>query len=126
MKRLLITGSRLGWKYDELEEILRQTYTKMSTPGSDLVRLVHGGAEGVDRQAATIWTSKGLPTESHPAIWALHGKAAGPLRNQEMVDLGADFCLGFLRGEARGTRDCLGRAQAAGIPMTTYRWKDVA
>lgn len=124
MKRLLITGSRLGWDVEELESILRDTYLDMTREGNWIVRLVHGGADGVDRQAAAIWASKGLPTESHPAVWAVHGKAAGPLRNQEMVDLGAERCIGFVRGLARGTLDCLGRADRAGIPTVSYHWKD--
>lgn len=43
--------------------------------------------------------------------------AAGPYRNQEMVDAGADICLGFPLGESHGTRDCMGRAREANIPV---------
>jgi len=55
------------------------------------------------------------------ADWATHGKAAGPKRNQAMVDSGADVCLAFLKAglACRGTRDCASRAELAGIPV---RW----
>lgn len=42
--------------------------------------------------------------------------AAGNYRNQLMVDLGADAAVAFWFGQSTGTRDCLGRLRAAGIP----------
>lgn len=46
---------------------------------------------------------------------------AGPIRNQAMVDAGAEMCLAFHRAisASKGTKDCARRAIAAGIP--TYR-----
>lgn len=57
--------------------------------------------------------------ETHPADWAQHGKAAGPIRNQNMVEMGADQCIAFFYEGAgnRGTTDCATRAAAAGIPV---------
>ena len=82
--------------------------------------LVHGGCPtGADREAASFWRITGRPVEPHPANWQRYGKAAGPRRNQEMVDAGADQCIAFFkRGAAnRGTADCVARARAAGIPV---------
>lgn len=116
MFRLLITGTRLGWDWNELREQLSEAYFKL---GPNTV-LVHGAAPGVDTQAATIWSEWGLPTEAHPADWETHGKAAGPIRNQEMVDLGADLCLAFVHPESKGTRHCVRIAQEAGIPVELF------
>ncbi|BBX09437.1 hypothetical protein MAIC_42400 [Mycolicibacterium aichiense] len=55
--------------------------------------------------------------EWHPADWDQYGKAAGHIRNNHMVSLGADLCLPFPLGESRGTRGCMLAAQKAGIPM---------
>lgn len=57
--------------------------------------------------------------ERHPADWKL-GKIAGHLRNQQMVDLGADACLAFPMPGSRGTWDCVRRAEAAGIPVKVF------
>ncbi len=41
------------------------------------------------------------------------GKAGGPVRNQAMVDSGADLCLAFPDNKSIGTWDCVQRARAA-------------
>lgn len=115
MTRILITGSRHGWDADDLGHALERL--RAEYPGATLV---HGAARGVDIQAATVWRSWGLPTEAHPALWAAHGKGAGPIRNQEMVDAGAEICVAFLVPGSRGTADCLTRARTAGIPTRIY------
>jgi len=46
--------------------------------------------------------------------------AAGNYRNQCMVDLGPyDICVAFPIGRSTGTRDCMRRAEAAGIGAVT-------
>lgn len=113
--RVLVTGSRHGWHSGDLAaalERLRAEYPEAV--------LVHGAAPGVDTQAATLWGSWGLRTEPHPASWRQYGKRAGPIRNQQMVDAGAEICVAFLEPGSRGTADCLARARAAGIPTRVY------
>lgn len=119
VKRLLITGTRHGWDETELKEALADAHRQLNQPGESAV-LVHGAAPGVDSQAAVIWQLWGFETEAHPADWSLHGKAAGPIRNQEMVDLGADLCLAFVAADSRGTRHCASAAEEAGIPVQFF------
>lgn len=132
MKRLLVTGSRhysdveivRRWLHNAFEYLSVEEWEEISfnevnvvLPSSERVVLVHGGARGLDSLAATLWSMHGGGSvEAHPADWEKHGKAAGPIRNQEMVNLGADLCLAFPLGESRGTRDCIYRALLAGIP----------
>jgi len=48
------------------------------------------------------------------AKWSKHGRAAGPIRNQEMIDeCKPDLVVAFPGG--RGTADMVRRAKAAGI-----------
>jgi hypothetical protein len=61
-----------------------------------------------------------MKIEAHRADWSKHLRAAGVIRNQEMVDAGADVCFAFPTGEAKGTRDCIRRAEKAGIPVTIF------
>jgi len=119
MKRLIVTGTRRGWPDEKLVEAgLFAAYSVLNpgTPGQP-VTLVHGAAPGIDIQAKRIWESKGLPTEPHEALWKTYGKGAGPIRNQEMVDAGADLCVAFPDAESSGTWDCIKRARKAGITV---------
>lgn len=122
MSRLLITGSRAHqWTpYDShalliaVQEILEKTHA--------LPVLVHGGATGADTEAAHAGQQLlNLPTEVHRADWNTHGRAAGPIRNKEMVNLGADLCLAFPdhpKGQgSRGTWGCIDLAHQAGISV---------
>ena len=45
---------------------------------------------------------------------------AGFIRNQEMVDKGADICHGFPQGKSPGTKDCMRRARRAHIRVIKH------
>lgn len=78
-----------------------------------IICLVHGDARGVDRWAAERARTLGFCVQAVPYRSDL-GKAGGPVRNQEMVDLpGVVACL-HLPGNT-GTADCVRRATKAGL-----------
>lgn len=121
MMRILVTGSR-NWTDHRAVTLELESYRLLSDgPGEGLV-IVHGACPTGADAIAGLWAREtiGVTEEPHPADWLLHGKAAGPKRNQEMVDLGADLCLAFPMADSRGTQDCMRRALAAHIPLRTY------
>lgn len=148
MMRLLVTGSRDWDHLDSINAVLAHYARQADWHGGRLV-VVHGdAARGADALAAA-WIAKrareGWPVsqESHPADWRGpcrldldckpgHRKTqpsggdycprAGHHRNQAMVDAGAAVCVGFWRNGSSGTRDCLGRAEKAGIPLLRVTW----
>lgn len=78
--------------------------------------LVHGAAPGADSLAKEWADLRGISSFGFPADWATHGKAAGPMRNQRMLDEGKpNVVIAFPGG--RGTADMTRRARAAGIPV---------
>lgn len=82
-------------------------------------RVFHGDAEGADRMAAEIAGEIAFGgVVARPALWDVHGKAAGPIRNQAMLDE-AQPCMvvAFWDGKSRGTKDMLDRAMKAGVPQ---------
>lgn len=120
MKRLLITGTRDGWDADLLSHALHAAWQSLAPNPSTEVTLVHGAARGVDQQAALIWRNQGFPTEGWPAQWDRYGNRAGPIRNAEMVNRGADLCIAFPGSKSIGTWDCIRKARAAGITTLVY------
>jgi len=117
--RVIVTGSRALTDRDLVWEALAVARWELGP-----LIVVHGAAPGADTLAA-LWVEQhpGLDCaeEPHRADWARLGRGAGPIRNQAMVDAGAVLCIGFPVSGSRGTRDCMRRAEAAGIPVREIR-----
>lgn len=83
--------------------------------------VIEGGAPGLDWIAAQWADETSSGHERFPADWDRHGKAVGPIRNQQMLDEGKpDAVLAFARGLelSRGTGDMVRRAKRAQVPVT--------
>jgi len=115
-KRVLITGSR-DWDRPDLLAYAMGMATGELGP----FILVHGDARGADQMAAELHAAYGFTSEPHPANWESLGKRAGFVRNAEMVDLGADLCLAFIKNNSKGATMCADLAEKAGIPTRRYR-----
>ncbi|MCK9598287.1 MAG: DUF2493 domain-containing protein [Sphaerochaeta sp.] len=118
--RILVTGSRNLGGDGAYVRMRRAFRDELLNAKATSAVIIHGGANGADSIAGWIAEEMGWPVEVHLADWEKHGKAAGPIRNQEMVDAGADVCLAFPVGESRGTRDCMRRAEKAGIRVVVF------
>lgn len=116
--RILITGSR-DWTEEKLiYKALNYYHSHNPMPHT----LVSGCCPtGADQMAEEIALDLGWTVEQHPAEWDRYGKAAGPLRNQEMVNRGADLCLAFILNKSKGATHCSNAAEKAGI--RTVRWE---
>jgi len=119
MRRIIVCGSRT-WR--DREAIASRFYDlDRNTKGPwPTVVIVHGGARGADRIAADEAAKAGFIVEPHPADWGRYGKAAGPIRNEEMAKLGADLCIAFWDLASSGTRDMVDRALAHGINVEIH------
>lgn len=115
--RVLITGSRVFNDPQKMHDALSEQY-RIYGP----MTIVHGAARGADSLAGDWGKSAkeiglDVEVEVHPADWGQHGKAAGFIRNQKMVDLGANIVLAFPRGKAAGTRHAMKIARIAGLKI---------
>lgn len=106
-------------------------YRTLNKIGINLV--IHGGCRGADLMAQD-WCKENLRLSySLPADWAKHGKAAGPLRNAEMLEhllrYQADGftvkVIAFHRDieRSKGTKDMVAKARLAGVPVEIYPTK---
>lgn len=113
MKRVIVTGSR-NWPFPA---IVRETLDYVKQWQGDF-QLIHGGClTGADRMADAWARDLGWEPVVFEADWGRLKKAAGPLRNTQMVQAGAEYCLGFPHPTERssGTWDCLRKAKARRI-----------
>lgn len=81
--------------------------------------VIHGGARGADTLAGEAAKSLGIKVKVFPAQWDKFQRAAGPIRNQQMLDEGKpNKVLAFHADivSSKGTKDMLKRADRAGIP----------
>lgn len=69
---------------------------------SGITEVVCGMAEGVDSEGLHFATHYSYFISSFPAEWDKHGKAAGPIRNNQMAEYG-DALLLIWDGESRGS-----------------------
>lgn len=118
--RILVTGSRDWDRPDVIGEALIELVNWYPIDWDDTI-IVHGDCPtGADHAAELFGRRYGIATERHPADWKKYGRAAGPYRNQKMVDLGADIVLAFKNPGSRGTQDCINRALKAGLEVKIY------
>lgn len=78
--------------------------------------VIHGKCRGADTLAGDWAKVRGIPVQEFPADWNKFGRAAGPMRNQQMLDEGQpDVCVGFPGG--KGTLNMANLARAAGVKV---------
>ena len=109
--RVLVCGSR---NYGNYTRILKQL--------SDLpseTTVIHGACSGADALAACAAESLGFEVEPFLADWGKYGKAAGPIRNSEMLATMPDLVLAFHGdlSKSKGTKDTVFKANRAGIEV---------
>lgn len=147
LRRVLITGSR---RFSARPVLFKALFEQLELSPDGIV-IVNGmnrsGADALAHQFYQVFSQVGVEEEPHLADWdracdtdcfhglrMRYGKAycprAGFLRNQEMVDAGADIGLALPLHESPGTWDCIKRAKAALIPLLIYdseagKWLEV-
>ena len=107
--RVIVCGSRHWTDRKRIADRLREFVAHTT--------IVHGGARGADRIAGEEAKKRGLKVEVHPANWERYGRAAGPIRNHKMAELGADLCIAFLKDNSPGTRNMIEQARKFEIPV---------
>lgn len=83
------------------------------------VAVITGGAPGADTYAEQIADELTLPIVRHKANWKRAGNAAGPMRNQLMLEEWKPTMIVAFPG-GRGTADMIRRSTVAGIEVKRF------
>jgi len=116
--RLLVCGSREWWDDELLANVLEGRWF---TPMVQV--LIEGEAPGADSMAKWWARNRRIEVLSFPADWAKYGKAAGAIRNQQMIDEGEPTLVIAFHDDlhnSKGTKDMVKRAQKNGILVELY------
>lgn len=109
--RVLVCGGRGYSNREQMAAVLDFFHNR-----NNFTVLIHGGARGADSLAGEWAKEKGLEVVVFPAQWEKYGKAAGPMRNQQMICEGKpDFVIAFPGG--KGTKDMVERAWEADLTV---------
>ncbi len=82
-------------------------------------RIVHGAAAGADSMADDLGERLSILVTRCPADWKEHGRAAGPIRNKEMLAHKPAKVIAFPGG--RGTENMMKQARSAGIDVVEIK-----
>lgn len=110
--KILVCGGR---DYNDQEKLYSEL-DKIVHAQSGLCTIISGCAKGADTLAIWYARDSSLPCEEYPADWKQYGRAAGHIRNQQMLDEGQpDLVVAFPGG--RGTANMIERSKKAGVPV---------
>jgi YspA, cpYpsA-related SLOG family len=106
---IAVTGGR---KYSDRETVFR-TLDDINARYHPMMLIV-GDATGADALAVTWAVLRDVPYRIFYAKWNTYGRAAGPIRNRDMLKF-ADRLVAFPGGA--GTQDCTKAAESMLIPV---------
>lgn len=115
---VLVSGKRDFFEYEKFKTAMDIFLRDID----DEITIVEGGAKGTDALAEIYALENEYDLKVFAADWKKNGRAAGPIRNSEMVSFvaGQEKSEGFFFWdyESKGTRDCLRKAEKHGIKCT--------
>ena len=121
--RILICGGRDMDRTDAWNWLERNLYDEIASLNgtasaykAKIEKVIHGGARGADEGAGDWAKSEHVPVVVCPADWKKHGKAAGPIRNREMLQVHKPDIVIALPG-GRGTANMIMLAESHGVPV---------
>ncbi len=88
----------------------------------NITLLVSGGAKGADSLGERYAKENNIETLIFKPDWEKHGKAAGMIRNTDIVN-NADTIIAFWDGESRGTKDSISKAEKLGKNIIIVKTK---
>lgn len=102
--KVAVIGSRT---FDNYEEV------KRTLSAINITLLVSGGAKGADTFGEQYAKENNIPTKIFLPDWEKHGKAAGFIRNTDIINE-AELVVAFWDQKSNGTKDSIEKADKAG------------
>lgn len=107
--KVLICGDRNWNNYESIRDIVGRLKSKYGD-----VTIIEGGCKGADLFAKTAAKEFDMPFKEYPADWNKYGRAAGPIRNKQMLDEeNPDLVIAFHTNieNSKGTKNMVEQAR---------------
>ena len=127
-------GRDLTWSSE-----LIASHLLRASAGRLVQSLFHGAARGADQAISCAADQLGWPQIAFPAAWQQHGRAAGPIRNRQMLERSLDLLAALPMGAgllvigfpgSRGTASLLDQAhrlsRRSAIPIEVIQIPEAA
>ncbi len=113
--RMIVAGTRTFEDYALMREKLDRIILGLQEdyPGAPVV-IISGNAKGADQLGIRYAMERNLSFHRFPAQWHQYGKAAGPMRNAQMLTYakkGIPALVAFWDGKSRGTDNMIRAAR---------------
>jgi hypothetical protein len=118
--KVIIAGSRDYTDYEELVDTLYRNHCHPEHGLPIFKEVFSGEARGADTLGELWAESMGLPVHRFAALWKIHGRQAGYMRNMEMA-VRADALVAFWDGRSKGTKHMIDIALQQGLDVHVYR-----
>lgn len=115
--KVIIAGSRNCSDQQFVNSCIQEAIAK----GFNITEVVCGGAKGVDTMGENWARSQRLPVAMFPALWDIHGKKAGILRNLDMACY-AEALIAIWDGESPGTKHMINTMRSQGKQVLVFKW----
>lgn len=112
--KIIIAGGR---DFDDIQRLDVVMYHWDET--DPCLEIVCGMAKGADALGYSWAVCNNVSLACFYADWDTHGKAAGPIRNEQMADY-ADVLVAFWDGKSRGTKNMIDQALKKGLETHVY------
>lgn len=116
--RILVCGHREFDDWNLLNTTLGPYLENWISNPTDGLVIIEGEAKGADF-LARVWAKyNGVTFEAYPADWTTYGKAAGPIRNKQMLVEGKpNLVIAFLSKGSIGTANMIKQSKDYGVEV---------
>lgn len=121
--KIIVCGGRHFEDYELLKSILDKHLEDNGIALTD-VEIVSGHCQGADMLGERYAKENGCALKVFPAEWKNYGKAAGPIRNKQMVEYISaakkKLVVAFVSPKSKGTCHTVSLARKINIPVIEH------
>ena len=116
--RIIVCGGRHFNDYNTLETLVDSVIDEKGLNYNE-IEIISGHCEGADELGEQYAKNRGITCILFPAEWSKYGRAAGPIRNSQMIEYASkstvSIVVAFVSPRSKGTLDTVTKATKKGF-----------